>query len=661
MTKRILIIVLSALALVLLVGVLWWMFFSGAAPSAQQTGTFGQGANRSISSGGGGTTGGNIPAPVGQETGTNGLGTGGNVSLGGGSVPLPTIQVASSTGAQWLDTTTGGGAVGGGGASFNPKAINQLNNGSIGGTVSVLGSGGGASAGNSNSGAGIGAALGVVGIGTALCTAGLLSSSLTGGATGGILSSLPTAIAAVQVNSVAGNAIASAQLTDEAVRNNFLNCIARTIAKAALQQITASVVNWINSGFNGSPSFVQNFNKFFTNVADQAAGEYIRGSALSFLCSPFQTQIRIAIAQSYARRNAMTCSLTGVIKNANAFINGNFSAGGWGGLLRFTTVPTNNPYGAFAYAQAGLVYAQQQAVGQKQQELNYGKGFLSYTQDSNCTTESAPPSNTQGKSVTAVPDNSGTVGTGLFRVCDSKIVTPGATIQDSISNTLKVSQDTLSAAGVSGSFDAIISALITQLMVRTLYGGLSNLSGQGGYSANFLTPDQQQAQSSGQALLTDMQGKGQLAQQFGQIAQGSIQDIESMQSQLQSTANCWSTLASSTSSSQKQGAAQTQAQQMLLNLHSFDAQIDTLNNDIMRANASIALLETLQNRVLNISSTATVQAVAADYTAAQNSGKLILQIDVTTEQQNRTTLQAQLSGLNASATDSLSQCYATTP
>ena len=35
-------------------------------------------------------------------------------------------------------------------------------------------------------------------------------------------------------------------------------------------------------------------------------------------------------------------------------MNGNFSQGGWPGLLSFTTVPTNNPYGAFAYAQVGL-------------------------------------------------------------------------------------------------------------------------------------------------------------------------------------------------------------------------------------------------------------------------------------------------------------------
>jgi hypothetical protein len=83
----------------------------------------------------------------------------------------------------------------------------------------------------------------------------------------------------------------------------YLDCLVKSIAQAAVDQITRSVVNWINSGFNGQPSFVQNFNQYFANVADQAAGEFIKGSALSFLCSPFASQIKIAIAQSYANRN----------------------------------------------------------------------------------------------------------------------------------------------------------------------------------------------------------------------------------------------------------------------------------------------------------------------------------------------------------------------
>ncbi len=112
-------------------------------------------------------------------------------------------------------------------------------------------------------------------------------------------------------------------------------------------------------------------------VADVAAGEFIKGSALSFLCSPFASKIKIAIAQSYANRNTgATCSLTKITNNVNGFLRGNWGAGGWGGLLQFTTMPTNNPYGAYAYAQLGLNNSIASAQNNANRNISPG-GFIS--------------------------------------------------------------------------------------------------------------------------------------------------------------------------------------------------------------------------------------------------------------------------------------------
>ena len=70
------------------------------------------------------------------------------------------------------------------------------------------------------------------------------------------------------------------------------------IVKAAISAIVNSTVTWINNGFDGNPAFVTNPGQYFTNVADTVAGEFIVGSDLSFLCSPFQTKIRIALQRS---------------------------------------------------------------------------------------------------------------------------------------------------------------------------------------------------------------------------------------------------------------------------------------------------------------------------------------------------------------------------
>src|SRR5581483_7383700 len=122
----------------------------------------------------------------------------------------------------------------------SPAAINQLNNGQVGGSVNVLGSfhGGGKDSNNNTGDLGLNSGLVIAGTAVA-CSAFLV------GSIGGNLST--AALTSVSVNAPTDNT------------KNFMDCLARTIARAAIQQITNSVVNWINGGFNGQPSFVTNY------------------------------------------------------------------------------------------------------------------------------------------------------------------------------------------------------------------------------------------------------------------------------------------------------------------------------------------------------------------------------------------------------------------
>ena len=45
------------------------------------------------------------------------------------------------------------------------------------------------------------------------------------------------------------------------------------------------------------------------------------------------------------------CRITSVTYSGDSLSRFNFSEGGWPGLISFTTVPTNNPFGAYAAAQ----------------------------------------------------------------------------------------------------------------------------------------------------------------------------------------------------------------------------------------------------------------------------------------------------------------------
>src|ERR1039458_7446482 len=61
------------------------------------------------------------------------------------------------------------------------------------------------------------------------------------------------------------------------LKEYVLDPLAWAVAKGLLQNMTDSTVKWINSGFQGSPAFVQNPEKFFRSIGDNIAGNFIAG------------------------------------------------------------------------------------------------------------------------------------------------------------------------------------------------------------------------------------------------------------------------------------------------------------------------------------------------------------------------------------------------
>ena len=240
--------------------------------------------------------------------------------------------------------------------------------------------------------------------------------------------------------------------------------------------------------------------------------------------------------------------------------------------------------------------------------------------------------------------------------CTTKIATPGSTIAETLNITNKSSVDSLNMAK---NFDEIISALITQLMTKMLQNGLSDLSGTNGYAGNYLTPDQQAAQTQGNALLTNLQNVVQVAQQYGTVKQASARDIQTLQQQYLSLQNCWESASSSPALTAAQRAQATQnAAAASANITTLEGDVATLNADIAFANSAIALLQDMQTQTLRVGSTADVTAVQTRLTAAQNSNLIVLPADLTLAQQDRTTLQTRLGTATQQINAGLQQCYA---
>ena len=234
-----------------------------------------------------------------------------------------------------------------------------------------------------------------------------------------------------------------------------LDGLAFAAAKQAANNMVNDLVSWINSGFNGSPGFVQDMQAFLRDTADQAVGEYIEnlGSDASFLCEPFRLDIQIALSELYDRSRlnqpAPTCTLTGIIDNIEDFIGGSRGSfvnnGGWNDWFDMTSQPSvYTPYGGFLSAETGRQVTEAEAVSAQRSETQNNNGFLS---------------------VKVCDDVSGPGGI-TNQVCN--ITKPGKLIQEALSFNLDTGRQSLVEAD---EINELIGALISQTANSFLTSG----------------------------------------------------------------------------------------------------------------------------------------------------------------------------------------------
>jgi len=176
------------------------------------------------------------------------------------------------------------------------------------------------------------------------------------------------------VTSVAQNAFYIKEFT--------LDGIAAGLAKLVLKSITQSILTWINSGFQGSPAFVTDLKQFLLDRADQVVGDFIYGSELGFLCSPFQLDVKIALATAYQEQahegfgSQSQCTLSDVTDNMEGFLNGSFNEGGWASWFEVTQNTINTPMGAYLAAEGEMYARIVDEEGRTVKELDWGEWIL---------------------------------------------------------------------------------------------------------------------------------------------------------------------------------------------------------------------------------------------------------------------------------------------
>ncbi len=249
------------------------------------------------------------------------------------------------------------------------------------------------------------------------------------------------------------------------LKESWLDGIAWAFAKGVIATMTRSIVRWINSGFQGSPAFVQDLQAHLLRVGDMIFNEFVHEiGAAPYVCGPFRLNLQIALSTSYQHynragypRGTPRCTISGVMANLENFVNGAFTSDGWDQWFRVTTQPNvYTPYGSFLTLRGEAALR----IGSTQHNagaiLNYGDGFMSNVV---CSTISA-------------------VGFDKERCLVS---TPGHVISETLTHHLGAGLESWIAAD---EINEIIGSLLGQLANRALSGaaGLLGLSGGTGYT-----------------------------------------------------------------------------------------------------------------------------------------------------------------------------------
>jgi hypothetical protein len=265
-----------------------------------------------------------------------------------------------------------------------------------------------------------------------------------------------------------------------------LDPLAYAVSRVAIHTITKSVVNWINSGFQGSPSFVQDLQGEFLRIADTEAtrfiNEFTAQSGLDNL--PWRDEIAQSVLSDYFLSTSKDgfylqnpYTLDQVSPDPKAFTEGKYSENG--GLKAWNSLIFNVANNPLFYRTAVREQLQLRAGTAKQNrltELNWSGGFNSFR--GKC----AQPSSTflggtnSGSGVLSLNANVGSnpvqapaVLTNTDACLGSPILTPGTLIAQSANKFLV--DNGLDQFVQADEINEIVGALMGQLVNNVLGSG----------------------------------------------------------------------------------------------------------------------------------------------------------------------------------------------
>lgn len=292
-----------------------------------------------------------------------------------------------------------------------------------------------------------------------------------------------------KITSVFSGVSAAKDIWDKAqsIAKDLISLAIQQLLYRILAMVTNDIIGWINGG--GTPRFVQDWNAFLRDAANQAGGDFLDTLSGGFLCRPFAFQIKLALMPvNYFE--ASRCTLKDIGANLQSFFSDFSAGGGWGTWLQVIQ-PQNNFFGSYLMALEEKNKRENAAAKKSENEAMSGGGYLSAKKCMSCTVTNLLSGSTQSFSGSseceAQKKTAGSSGEAEFKCTNEQMMSPPSLlqyeVQQAVDSGRKLISDQIAAltpnvsilgVNLAPFFSAIFSALINRVISQGLgaIGGL---------------------------------------------------------------------------------------------------------------------------------------------------------------------------------------------
>ena len=319
-------------------------------------------------------------------------------------------------------------------------------------------------------------------------------------------------------------AVNTTATTWETIRKNGLDWMVYQASQVLLNELTENIIAWIRGGFNGSPSFAVDPERFFNDLADMVAGDLaneIRGIAVcdfdadfrinlmnSLFLEPEQAKVAKkltcpfdAIDFSSCDSNGQNCRRYSPAEQAQSFAQ-NFVNGGWN-AYEATLRDGGNKFGVALVTQKELNNRKLNQQRIQEQKLTQSGGFLDMVDTGACRYPDGVDVSTLSGSELK-----------MYQRTHCPTTTPGKLIGEQLNKVTGIDMDRL---GFADNFNKIASAFIqqvTRMAIQGVYKPSDASSGQsasGLWAAQNSTYDYQSCIAQSEAVVPSEQQQADIA------------------------------------------------------------------------------------------------------------------------------------------------------